>query len=124
MRAIFQYVADGRLTVISSTITLAEVLVMPKQTGNYVYEQAYREMLLNTDHIETQAVTHEIAEQAAALRATYRLRTPDALHVATAIVTRCDAFLTNDYGLERVKEIAVLVVDDLDIDSLETAPEP
>jgi predicted nucleic acid-binding protein len=44
------------------------------------------------------------------------MRTPDALHVATAIDAGCDAFLTNDTGIKRVHEIAVLVLDDLELD--------
>jgi len=57
-----------------------------------------------------------VAESAADLRARYNLRTPDALHVATAIDAGCDAFLTNDTGIKRVQEIAVLVLDDLELD--------
>jgi predicted nucleic acid-binding protein len=50
------------------------------------------------------------------LRARYNLRTPDALHVATRIDATCDAFLTNDAGIKRVIEIAVLVLDELELD--------
>jgi predicted nucleic acid-binding protein len=46
------------------------------------------------------------------LRARYNLRTPDALQVATALVRRCEAFLTNDARLKRVTEIRVLTLDD------------
>lgn len=62
-------------------------------------------------------VTSTIAENAARLRAKYNLRTPDALHVATALQTNCNAFLTNDLGLKRVNEIVVLVLDDLELPS-------
>ena len=61
-------------------------------------------------------VTSRIAESAADLRARYNLRTPDALHVAAGIDARCDAFLTNDTGIKRVTEIAVLVLDELELD--------
>jgi hypothetical protein len=46
--------------------------------------------------------TTYVAERAAELRARYNLRTPDALQVATALVRRCEAFLTNDARLKRV----------------------
>jgi predicted nucleic acid-binding protein len=52
---------------------------------------------------------------AAELRARYNLRTPDALHIACAIDTGCDAFLTNDTGIKRVNEIRILVLDDLEL---------
>ena len=57
-----------------------------------------------------------VAETAADLRASYNLRTPDALQLATAIVSGCQGFLTNDRGLIRVKTIPVLVLDDLILD--------
>ena len=58
-------------------------------------------------------ITVESAELAAELRARYSLRTPDALQVATALVRRCEVFLTNDTRLKRVAEIRVLTLDDL-----------
>ena len=60
-------------------------------------------------------VTLPIAESAADLRARYNLRTPDALHVASALSSGCDAFLTNDAGLKRVQELPILVLDELEL---------
>jgi predicted nucleic acid-binding protein len=62
------------------------------------------------------AVSAQIAETAADLRAHYNLRTPDALHVATALAVQCDAFLTNDAAIRRVTELRVLLLDDLELD--------
>jgi predicted nucleic acid-binding protein len=113
IRAIFRRVNNGVPQAITSVIALTEVLVMPIQTGHIRYEQEYRDMLLNTDHITTLPVSVIIADRAAHLRAQYRLRTPDALHIATAITSGCDAFLTNDLALKRVTEMRVLVQDEL-----------
>lgn len=41
------------------------------------------------------------------LRARYGFRTPDAIHLAAAIVHDCDLFITNDYRLRQCAEIAV-----------------
>jgi predicted nucleic acid-binding protein len=49
------------------------------------------------------------------LRARYRLRTPDALHVACAIDMGCEAFLTNDKGIKHVEITRVLVLDELEL---------
>lgn len=115
VRTIFRQVNNGTPQAITSVITLTEVLVMPIQTGHTQYQQEYRDMLLNTANITTQPVSAPIAERAAHLRARYRLRTPDALHIATALVAGCDAFLTNDLALKRVTEIQVLALDDLEL---------
>jgi predicted nucleic acid-binding protein len=55
-----------------------------------------------------------MAKEAARLRATYGIRTPDALLVATALGEKAEAFLTNDTDLRRLKAegIAVVVLDD------------
>lgn len=116
MRAIFQRVDSGSPRVMTSVITLTEVLVMPIMTGHTQYEQAYRDMLLNTAQITALPVSATIADRAAHLRVQYGLRTPDALHVATAIIAGCDAFLTNDFGLKQVREVQVLLLDELELD--------
>lgn len=116
MRTIFHQVHRGTPQVITSVITLTEVLVMPIQTNHTQYQQEYREMLLNTAHITTLPVSSAIADRAAYLRAQYGVRTPDALHVATAIISECDAFLTNDFALKRVQDVRVLVLDELELD--------
>lgn len=51
-----------------------------------------------------------IADKAADLRARYNLTLTDAFQLAIAIQAECDAFLTNDSDLKRVKEIPVLVL--------------
>ena len=42
-----------------------------------------------------------------------QLRTPDALQIACALETDCQALLTNDDRLRRVKEMRVVVLDAL-----------
>ncbi|MEP7336274.1 MAG: PIN domain-containing protein [Acidobacteriota bacterium] len=78
-------------------------------------QQEYRELLLRGLNFTTLAVSAAIAERAAELRARYRLRTPDALQIATALEADCEAFLSNDTGLRRVTELRVLLLDDLEL---------
>jgi predicted nucleic acid-binding protein len=113
MRTVFARADAGDLRIITSIITLTEVLVLPIERGYEAYQREYRQMLLSTKSIRAEMVNASVAERAAALRAAYRLRTPDALHLATALIHQCDAFLTNDRALQRVSEIRVLVLDSL-----------
>lgn len=48
-----------------------------------------------------------IIERATELRVKYGFRTPDALHLATAIEQQATAFLTGDVQLSRCKELNV-----------------
>jgi predicted nucleic acid-binding protein len=117
MRAVFQMLDKGLIEGTTSVITLTEVLMKPIQVGDKTLATAYRELLLNTRHIQVEPISIPVADKAAALRATYNLRTPDALQVATALASSCQAFLTNDRKLQRVTEIKVMVLDDLELDS-------
>jgi len=97
---------------ITSTITLLEVLVHPLRHGNRRLADEYKAILLSSKGLLTFEISHSISERAALLRATYGLRTPDAIQFATAILHGADYFLTNDPALNKVKEVKVLILDD------------
>lgn len=48
-----------------------------------------------------------IAERAAAIRASSQHRTPDAIHLATALTCRADLFLTADRRLKAFRDLRV-----------------
>jgi predicted nucleic acid-binding protein len=58
-------------------------------------------------------ITQPILRQAAQLRATTKLRTPDALHAATALDAGCALFVTNDVGFRGVTGLPLVILDDL-----------
>ena len=55
------------------------------------------------------------ATRAAKIRAVHNLRLPDAFQVSTALAANCDAILTNDSDYNRVTEIPILVLSELEI---------
>jgi predicted nucleic acid-binding protein len=55
-------------------------------------------------------LSRQAIDEATELRARYSFRTPDAIHLAAAIVGGCDLFLTNDQRLNRCREIDVEVI--------------
>lgn len=113
MDALLQAAEQAPIMLYSSAITLTEVLTLPMKRRDTTLAQAYRTILSQSVGFRLVAVDAHVAEVAADLRARYTLRTPDALHLATAIVADCDAFLTNDKGLRRVNELRVLLLDEL-----------
>ena len=110
---VFKRVDGGQVLAVTSCISVCEVLIVPIRNDNVHLRNVYKNLLLHSDHFETIPITADIAELGATLRARYGLRTPDALQIASAIETHCDVFLTNDFGLQRVSEIRVLVLDEL-----------
>ena len=116
MDAIFLHIETLSLEVITSAITLTEMLMKPMQASDHKLQNSYRDLLAKNAYVRLLPVTAAIAESAANLRARYNLRTPDALHIATAVESGCDAFLTNDLILKRVTELSILVIDELELD--------
>lgn len=55
-------------------------------------------------------LTAEVIDQATHIRATYNFKVPDALHLASAVVSGCDALLTNDHKLQQFDGLEVLLV--------------
>ncbi|MGB3493709.1 MAG: PIN domain-containing protein [Elainellaceae cyanobacterium] len=113
VRAFFHAMSQGEFQVVTSTLTLAEVLVHPLRSGSVELAKQYRDIFLDQENLLTTPVSVEIAEVAARLRATQNLRTPDAIQIATAIQQGATFFLTNDVHLARVSDLDVLVLDAL-----------
>lgn len=103
---------EGRITCYASTIVLLEVLVKPLREHDEALTREYQETLLHS-RLRLVTVTATIAQEAARLRARYRLKTPDAIHIATALVHRVDALLTNEPAWKRVKEVPIVVLEEL-----------
>ena len=113
VRPFFQAVERGEIQVVTSIVTLLEVLVKPLKDQNAELVGRYRELLLDTEGISTIVVSATIAEQAAALRANHSIRTPDAIQLATAIEQKASFFLTHDFRLPNLPNLRIVTVDDL-----------
>jgi predicted nucleic acid-binding protein len=111
LRNFFLALEKGEMEGVTSTITLTECLVQPYRKKDMGLAARYMVLFRNFPHLSVLPVTEEIAERAAFFRAHYRLRTPDAIQLATGLVSGSPAFLTNDETLPRVEGIRVLVLD-------------
>jgi predicted nucleic acid-binding protein len=109
---VFAAVADGRLTGVTSALTLLEVLVMPLRHGDAELARRYEALLTRSRGLELVDVTRSVLRDAAALRAATGVRTPDAIQLATALAHRCPAFLTNDRQLPALPGLRVLQLSD------------
>ena len=112
LEPMWQAAQAGTIEIVSSELTLLESLVGPLKKGDPALEQAYEQALLGTE-MRLQSITQSILREAARLRATTKLRTPDALHAATGQQVRCVLFVTNDVGFRGVPGLPVVILDDL-----------
>jgi len=105
----------GRCTSCTSLLTRAEVLVFPLRHAKLELANRYRALLSGEGAIVVQALDQGTVDRAAELRAEYPvLRLPDALHLATALQSRCRSFITADKRLAVASgRIEVLLLDEL-----------
>lgn len=109
----FEALARREFYVVTSTITLLEVLVHPMKRNDALLAAKYRAILLKTRELSLVSFNPSIAEEAARVRAIYDLHTADAIEIATALNSKATFFLTNDKRLSSVKDLEVLVLDEL-----------
>ncbi len=108
----WQEARAGRFTLASSELVVLETLVKPLREGNVGLEMLFRSMFAAAE-MELIPATLAIWEDAARIRATTGLKTPDALHAASALQVECALFLTNDSDYRRVQGLPITVLDDL-----------
>lgn len=95
----------GTLQLAVSTVTLSEVLAGPLAAGEESIARRYRAMLESWGVMD---LTADIAEQAARARIQYRLKSPDAIQLATALAINADALATHDRAFGKVRGLRII----------------
>ena len=111
---LFERLAGGSLDGFTSTIALSEVLVKPLEQSRADLVLAFMHLLTKSRGFTVFPVDRHVARTGAELRAgPKKLRAPDALLLATAVLHDADVFLTNDANLRRREEVNVVFLGDL-----------
>jgi predicted nucleic acid-binding protein len=97
--------AAGRLRFAVSTITLTEVMTGPLQAGDETLARRYRALLQSWQVIDLDA---DVAETAARLRASLRLKLADAVQAASALAISAAALVTHDRDFSRLRGLRVI----------------
>ena len=105
---------DARLSAaevvqVVSDLTRMECRVKPLRDGNSDLLKDYDDYFEGVV-AEIVALSREVMDRATAIRGQYGFKTPDAIHLAAAVISGCDVFLTNDHRLNRFPDIAVEVL--------------
>jgi len=99
---------QGNRELITSALTLLEVLVVPYRAGNRHLAERYEALLTRSRGIRLVELSHDQLRAAAQLRAATNVKTPDALQVVAAISGGCTTFLTNDRRLPPMPGLRIL----------------
>ena len=95
--------------VLTSRLARLECRTVPLRENNQSLLAEYAVFFAPAD-LELVDIDSAVIERATELRARYRLKTPDAIHLATAIEAQADVFLTGDADLQRCTEAKVEVL--------------
>ena len=104
-----EMVRRGRNEAIVSMVSVMEVLVRPLQRSLPEYEHAL-DFLTRFPNLHTKPIDLPVAQEAAGVRATQRLKPPDSLVIATAIVHQVGVLVTNDDRWKRITDDRLQVV--------------
>jgi predicted nucleic acid-binding protein len=100
---------DAGVLSVASDLTRLECRTLPLRLGQASlladYDRFFQEVVS-----EIVPLSSAVMDLATAVRADYGFKTPDAIHLAAALNTACDAFLTNDARLKRFIEVPIWVV--------------
>ena len=116
---IIDAVEQSRIVGVTSEITLAEILVKPIELGDRDLAAAYEQMIMPSANFEVLQVQREILIGAAHMRARRSsIRLPDAIHVSTALASRCSHFVSDDQRLHSIDKIRTLGVNPFTLDDI------
>lgn len=111
LEPLWQAAQAGHLQIVTSELTWLETLTRPLRDGNSTLEALFRGFLTARE-VRLIPATLVLWEHAARLRAV-GLRTPDALHAATALAAGCVLFVTNDPGFRRVAGLSIVLLSEV-----------
>jgi len=108
LQPLFQDVDDGRKAMVTSALTLLEVLVVPYRSGDHILAKRYEALLTQSRGVRIAEISRDHLRAAAQLRAATGVKTPDALQLVAALAAECAAFLTNDRHLPTIPGLRIL----------------
>ena len=99
--------------LLTSWLTVGEVLTKPKESRNAILEKSYLNFF-SSGSIGIVAFEAEAAERYSEIRSRNRIRPADAIQLACAAAAQTDLFVTNDHRLSEVSVAGVTLVTGLD----------
>lgn len=117
LRTLFQAVATGEIQALASELVILETLVKPYRDDRPELARDYEAILSRSKGLTLINISRRVLRTAALLRARHTLRTADAIHLASCVVSGCRTFLTNDRRFPRSANISasisIVQLDDL-----------
>jgi uncharacterized protein len=108
LKDIRQSILGREAMIFTSELTLFEALVAPFRANDAKLADTYREFIEDSGAFNLVPTTREIYVRASLYRAQTGLKPADAIHIATAVQSDCDIFVSNDRALRMPKGLSLL----------------
>jgi predicted nucleic acid-binding protein len=106
-RPVFEAHENGLVRLAVTTVTLAEVLTGPLRNGDEVLAERYRSTLKSWNVVDADS---QIAQSAARLRASLKLKLAASVQAASALAIGADALVTHDRDFSPIRNLRILGV--------------
>ena len=103
----------GKVTVVVSTMVLAEIAVGPVAAGDETLVECYADAIRGARGVQVVPLTADIAVDVGIIRGRHRVQIPDAVHLATARHAGATAIVTNDERMPALPHLEVVRLADL-----------
>jgi predicted nucleic acid-binding protein len=110
---LFEDVGKNLVKAVTSELTIAEVLIKPIKDGKTELCRQFNAAIQSSGGLQVIPITRGVLLQAAKIRAGIGVRLPDAIHLATALLSGCNVFLTNDRSIAKHDIIQILYLSEL-----------
>jgi len=112
LNPLFYLFEEEKLQAVVSVITEAELLVRPLKMDDKEALARVRLLLNEFPGLKVIPVSRQIGQLAASIRAETNVPLPDALIIATAQASGCDAIVGNDQSWSRIDMLKMFLLDD------------
>jgi predicted nucleic acid-binding protein len=113
VRRVYDRMLEREDTLCTSVFTLGEALIGPIK-GRDAELAARMKTVFRSDEVKLLPFLPSTAEIYADIRVNFPVKSPDAIHLATAAEAKADLFLTNDKHLHRLKIPGISFIAGLD----------
>jgi predicted nucleic acid-binding protein len=102
-------VPSGQRYLMTSRLSLLECRCRPIRDADAALVALY-DTFFAAAELRVHEIDASVIEAATRLRANYRFKSPDAIHLATAITGGASEFLTGDQQLKQCREVQVEII--------------
>jgi predicted nucleic acid-binding protein len=108
VQSAFRDIEDNKVALYTSEISITECLNGAFRAGLEDLAQNYLDLFGSEGLVTVLPVDSGVCIEAARLGAAHRLKTVDAIHLASATIAGCQALLSNDGGLRSTESIQAI----------------